>query len=395
MKEEKVVVENKVQGVNSMENENLVSNNNETFVKENIKFSILPSKDINESEWDELLNKSSETTYFCTTQWWKTYEGSYFLLAKDEKGKLIAGVPFRILSVIPVIGKYFKFSWLDSSVLVDECFKKEDIHHLKKTVFEYLVKHLKKENAVVMFVSTKSTSLDGLLFKELFNSSEKCATIINDLTLDEDKMYAAFKKTRRYSVRKATKLGVEVKILEGEDAFSLIPDYCHLQKKLFEHKSAYYSSIYYKSESYLKSILTASKDSYIAMAYHEGKPVAGNIMVSHKKMMHAYLGASDNKLNRETDGSSLLEYEMMKYAKQKGYEEYDLVGIQVNKPEKTDGLYGVYLYKTGFGGEIKVYDCCTYAIRKKRYMFVWWLRKFENNPIAQKLYNILKGKNSN
>lgn len=53
------------------------------------------------------------------------------------------------------------------------------------------------------------------------------------------------------------------------------------------------------------------------------------------------------------------------------------------------------MFKQGFGGEQQVFDCTTYPIRKYRYRFVWWVRKFETNPYAIKVYNLLNKNRSN
>ncbi|WP_027470341.1 lipid II:glycine glycyltransferase FemX [Saccharicrinis fermentans] len=358
-------------------------------LKDDFGISVVSIPNIDAHEWDAFLNKTQESSYFSTSAWWKTFKNAYVLQVRNKNRELVAGIPFRILEVIPIIGKFFKFSWCDSSVLVTDTYSQKDAYTLKKMVFLKLVSFLKKRNVIVLNVSSKSVSHDKELFLELFDSSTKCATIVNDITLSDDDLYASFKKGKRYAIRKALKNQVEVKVKEGEDAFSLIADYCHLQEKMFAHKSAYYSRIYYKSARYLKNILSHSPRSYVAIAYYQGQPVAGNIMVSHKDMIYAYLGASDNELNRATDGSSLLEFEMMKFARDKGFKQYDLVGITIEKPDKSDPLYGIYSYKIGFGGEIRQYDSCGYSIRKRRYLFVWWLRKFETNPLALKIYQAI------
>lgn len=353
-----------------------------------LSISIHPISEIDALEWNEFLNSTSESTFFCTTDWWNTFKESYVLQIRDNKGILVGGVPFRTLKVLPIIGKYFRFTWLDSSVLVTEELEEKGILRIKKYAFQFLRDYLKRTGVVVMFISTKCRSHDEELYKELFHSSEKCATFINDLVLDEDEMYKLFVKGKRYAIRSARKVNIEIKIEHGKSGFPLITDYCYLQHRLFKHNNKRYSNIYYKSEEYLKSILS-SNNSYIAIAYYNGQPAAGCIMVGHKKLMYGYLGASDNKLNRISNASTFLEYEMMRFAKQEGFETYDFGGACLVEPDKTDALYGVHMYKKGFGGTKMVFDCCIYPIRKYRYSFIWWLRKYENDTFARKIYDVL------
>ena len=368
---------------------------NRSFIKEvalldKLKICISPIEEVSEEEWTQLLNQTAESTYFCTTNWWNVFENSYALQVRDGSGRLVGGVPFRIVSVLPIIGKFFRISWLDSSVLVTDNYSQAQVLDIKRAAFKYLIKYFDKVNVIAMTISSKSQSMDKELFRELFNSSEKCATFIVDLSRDEEDIFKAFEKRKRRSIRKARQAGVEIKILEEGAGLALIHDYCLLQNKMFEHKSNSYSNIYAKSEEHLKSILSPKQKAIIAIAYYEGEPVVGNILVSHKKTVHAYLGASDNLLNRATNASTLLEYECMLYAKHQGYVNYDLGGIPVQVPDKTDGLYGVYFYKKGFGGERFVFDSVVHKLHRYKYHFIWWLRKFENNSVARKVYNFLQ-----
>jgi lipid II:glycine glycyltransferase (peptidoglycan interpeptide bridge formation enzyme) len=350
----------------------------------------MPVRDVKKDEWSDFLTKTSESTFFCSIDWWSTFEDSFLLQVRSKTNELIAGVPFRIVNVVPLLGKFFKFCWLDSSVLVNQYHSGELITSVKEMVFEYLIEHLKALQVIVMFVSSKSRSHDEKIYKKLFNHSEKCATLIVDISKEDSEIFNSLEKRKKTSIRKALKMDVEVKILKGEAGFSLISDYCSIQNKLFEHKSKSYSDIHKKSKTYLKSILKSTESSYIAIAYYKGQPVVGDILVAHKKCLFGYLGASDYVLNKLTSASTLLEYEVMKFAKQEGYRTYDMGGIPVKKPDRTDSLYGIYLFKSGFGGVQHEFDCSTYAIRRHRYRFIWWLRKFETNTFAKRIYNIIK-----
>jgi lipid II:glycine glycyltransferase (peptidoglycan interpeptide bridge formation enzyme) len=133
-----------------------------------------------------------------------------------------------------------------------------------------------------------------------------------------------------------------------------------------------------------------SKSAFIAMAYYKQQPVAGGILVANNSSIQYYLGASDNKMNRITNASSLLHYEIIKFAKEKGFESFDLGGTLVKPPDPSDSFYGVYMFKKEFGGKQYNYDCVSYSIRKYHYLFVWWLRKYGKNPVAVRIYNLLR-----
>ena len=57
----------------------------------------------------------------------------------------------------------------------------------------------------------------------------------------------------------------------------------------------------------------------------------------------------------------LLQWEAIRWAKEKGCTQYDLWGVpdeddetlEANFTDRNDGLWGVYRFKRGFGGEVK------------------------------------------
>jgi len=79
-------------------------------MNKDISISINPIQKVNSKEWNQFLQNTSDSTYFCTTDWWSTFNESYILQVCNNDNKLIAGVPFRFVSVLPIIGRFFKFS---------------------------------------------------------------------------------------------------------------------------------------------------------------------------------------------------------------------------------------------------------------------------------------------
>ena len=84
------------------------------------------------------------TTYFCTTDHLQNFDEPWFLQIGNREEELVAGIPFRMQSVIPLVGRFFKFCRTDSSVIVNQAFNEGDIFSLKKLAFLSLVKYLLK-----------------------------------------------------------------------------------------------------------------------------------------------------------------------------------------------------------------------------------------------------------
>jgi lipid II:glycine glycyltransferase (peptidoglycan interpeptide bridge formation enzyme) len=84
------------------------------------------------------------------------------------------------------------------------------------------------------------------------------------------------------------------------------------------------------------------------------------MVFAHGKRAYYLYGAStDEERNRMP--TYLLQWEAIKWARSKGAEEYDLWGVpdedeeilEENFEKRSDGLWGVYRFKRGFGGDVK------------------------------------------
>ncbi len=97
----------------------------------------------------------------------------------------------------------------------------------------------------------------------------------------------------------------------------------------------------------------------LLVAEYEGKPLAALFVARNGNRAYYLYGAStDEERNRMP--TYLLQWEAMKWAKARGCEEYDLWGVpdedeatlEANFETRHDGLWGVYRFKRGFGGQL-------------------------------------------
>lgn len=344
---------------------------------------------INAREWDHFVSLSSGGTYFCTYDWWAAHDDSFFLIVRNKQQEMIAGIPFRFVSILPLINHMFRICWTDTSVLVRNDFNDSETDDLKFWTLNALVEHI-RDKVIVLMLSSKVRSSDAeLLLKAGFNV-DKCATLLLDLTKDLDEIFRSFSKGHRNAIRRAMKSGLQIKISEGESAVQYIHDYCKLQGRLFENKRGSYSDIYHKDESYLRKILKAEYTrAFLAIAYLNNLPAAGGILVAYKNELFFYLAASDASLTRTCFASHLIEFEVIKYAKMNGFTRLDTGNIPFSsEPALPD--YGTYVFKKGFGGERYEYEHGNLVLNKTRYWILWKLRKFENNNTLSSIYKFLK-----
>lgn len=76
------------------------------------------------------------------------------------------------------------------------------------------------------------------------------------------------------------------------------------------------------------------------------------ILIHNKEILSLYGGAYSNY--RDFMSFYTINYDLIKYAKENGYEKYNFYGISEFK-NKEDPMYGLYDFKRGFGGNVEEY----------------------------------------
>jgi peptidoglycan pentaglycine glycine transferase (the first glycine) len=179
-------------------------------------------------------------------------------------------------------------------------------------------------------------------------------TVIIPLILSGEEILAGMKQKTRYNIRLAEKKGIEVR---QSDEYALFAEMALVTGKrdgFGVHSAAYYQKI--------KELFAEEGKAVLLMAYFEDQPVAGIIVFAHGKTAWYMYGAStDAERNRMP--TYLLQWEAIKWAQSIGCEGYDLWGITDHDEKELealfeskqhhDGLWGVYRFKRGFGGNIQ------------------------------------------
>ncbi len=177
-------------------------------------------------------------------------------------------------------------------------------------------------------------------------------TIIIDLTGTEDEILACMKQKTRYNIRLAEKKGVTVRHWDNLSAFHHMMLVTGERDGFGVHSEKYYRHAY--------ELLYAKGMCEILLAEYDGKPLAALFVARHGSRAYYLYGAStDQERNRMP--TYLLQWEAMKWAKARGSEEYDLWGVpdedeetlEANFESRHDGLWGVYRFKRGFGGQVE------------------------------------------
>jgi len=177
-------------------------------------------------------------------------------------------------------------------------------------------------------------------------------TIIVTIKDSEEDILAKMKQKTRYNIRLAEKKGVTVRTWDDIQSFHKMMLVTGGRDGFGIHSLEYYKRAY--------ELLQPKGLGEILVAEYEGKPLAA-LFVSRNGHRAYYLYGASTDEERNRMPTYLLQWEAIKWAKARGCEEYDLWGVpdedeatlEANFESRHDGLWGVYRFKRGFGGELK------------------------------------------
>jgi peptidoglycan pentaglycine glycine transferase (the first glycine) len=177
-------------------------------------------------------------------------------------------------------------------------------------------------------------------------------TLVLDIRGEEDDILAQMKQKTRYNIRLAEKKGVAVSPSTDVEGFSRMMDTTGERDAFGVHTLAYYRRAY--------ELFHPVGACELLVASFEDESLAALMAFAHGERAWYFYGASTSR-HRNRMPTYLLQWEAIRWAKEKGCTQYDLWGIPDTNEEaleaqftqRTEGLWGVYRFKRGFGGEVK------------------------------------------
>ncbi len=177
-------------------------------------------------------------------------------------------------------------------------------------------------------------------------------TQIIDLSPAEVDILAAMKQKTRYNIRLAKRKGITIRAGQADDV-ALFHELSQLTAERDDfgvHSRAYYQAAY---------DLFAPDQCALLLADYKGKSLAGLMVFRHGADAYYLYGASSNE-ERNRMPTYAVQWAAMQWAKERGCIRYDLWGIpdadaetlEAEFMKRNDGLWGVYRFKRGFGGDI-------------------------------------------
>lgn len=168
-----------------------------------------------------------------------------------------------------------------------------------------------------------------------------------DITKPEDELLAQMRKSHRYLIKKALQEPIEILAFHTltDEARSFLDIYKGLaNKRHFVPHRGLLEEI---------EILGADNESLLLLAKYQGKIIGGAVIGFVGDMAIYHHGATDDEY-RNLSVSHLLQWYAIREAKKRGKKLYNFWGIAPNESKKHP-WYGLTLFKTGFGGEKKVF----------------------------------------
>ncbi|MGD1993929.1 MAG: peptidoglycan bridge formation glycyltransferase FemA/FemB family protein [Anaerolineae bacterium] len=312
--------------------------------------------DPNPEAWNHFAANHPQGSILQTTPWGELksgfgWEARQVALTADG-GPLTAGAQI-LCRRLPVLGQ---LAYVPHGPLVDW-----DDRDASASLLKSLEETARSHGAVTLTIEPNlpddprhRKTLTALGFRPSpLGSVQPRRTILVDLTEDEKTIMMAMKSKTRYNIRLAGRRGVTVRAATTED----IPTFNHLMSVTAErnefgvHSPAYYERAF--------RLFVPRGWARLFLAEVEGDAVAALMAFALGHRAWYFYGASSTA-HREKMPTYALQWAAMRWARASGCTEYDLWGIpdedeetlEDEFTERSDGLWGVYRFKRGFGGEV-------------------------------------------
>ena len=183
-----------------------------------------------------------------------------------------------------------------------------------------------------------------------FGGVQPKAVMVLDLEADLEKILAGFRSKWRYNIRLAERKGVEVSRASRDDLpifYDLLAETARRDGFLIRGRR-YFEDLY--------DCLDPAGQIAMFLARYEGTAIAGAICMGFGPRVTYVYGASSNT-HRNVMPNHLMQWSMIRWAKESGYQIYDFRGVSPvrNGKPAEEHLAGLNRFKEGFGARYVEY----------------------------------------
>ena len=183
-------------------------------------------------------------------------------------------------------------------------------------------------------------------------------TILVDLASEPEELLRVMKQKTRYNIRLSARKGVIVRAGSEADlaSFYELMEATARRDGFGIHTEAYYRAAH--------QLFVPSGQGRLLLAEFEGQLLAGLVVLGMggggRCDTACYMYGASSDEHRNLMPTYLLQWEAMLWAREQGCRSYDLWGVpdedetalESEFTERSDGLWGVYRFKRGFGGRL-------------------------------------------
>lgn len=158
----------------------------------------------------------------------------------------------------------------------------------------------------------------------------------------EEELLASFTQSHRRKVRTGGKKGVQIRVCGQE----MIPEFTRIMVE-----TGLRDNFVTRDEKYFSNMLkNLGEHCRLYMAFLGDEAIAGTLAIWFGDKVWYLYGASAN-VHRETMPNYSLQWEMIRWAVEKGCRIYDFRGVSGDLDE-SNPLYGLYKFKKGFNSQL-------------------------------------------
>ena len=198
----------------------------------------------------------------------------------------------------------------------------------QKLVEEYerdFNKYCKEKGIIAEYIRFSPWFKNYLDFKDYYNLRLNKKTIAMNLQV-KDILMEEISGKRRNQIRSAIKKGVKIEFdFDGKT----VDDFCRLYQKTIDKNNI--GEYYWLSKEFLKKHFELLKGNvFFANAVYEGKIISSSMILHYNKQIHYHYSANDYKFVN-LNGNSLLLFEVAKWGKEHGKENFHLGGASTSE----------------------------------------------------------------
>jgi|SRR5579883_231133 FemAB-related protein (PEP-CTERM system-associated) len=265
--------------------------------------------------WNPSVEEQMKEHFYYDPRWFELIEKLYGyrvipLTATGETGQITGFLPLCAISS-PLTGRR-----LVSLPFSDHCPLLAADEASAHALIEQAIQLARQRK--VKYLELRAGSHDVLARRSDLTVANLYVNWILSLVDQPEEVWKALRKPVQQQIKKARKLGVEVRVAEKREDMEIYYR-LHLQTRIKKHGMPAQAKEYFLQ---LWDTFAASGTVRLLLAEHQGTPIAGIVLLAHGKTIHYAYGASDERY-LHLSGNNLLFWEAMTWGCTQGYRKFD------------------------------------------------------------------------